>query len=355
VTRDEDVRERLAEVFPPGEKQNILDGGYVREFAVRNEGVEVVLRLREMPAPGVRAVVADIRRAVGALPGIDHVEVRVDEPRAGGSDDSIGWVPGGARVIAVSSAKGGVGKSTVAINLACALRGAGNRVGLLDADVYGPSVPTMLGIAARPTVAEGSKIPAIEKHGLKVMSIGFFLDDRSPIIWRGPLVTGLLRQFVKDVDWGELDFLVVDMPPGTGDAQLTLAQQVPMAGAVVVTTPQRVSLADVKRGIAMFVQVGTPVLGVVENMSGYECPQCGTRDDLFGVGGTEGMAREMGLPVLGSIPLLPEIRRSGDGGCPLVEAQPDHAVSRVYARVAGRVLEAVRAATSDPVTPRIVG
>ena len=223
-------------------------------------------------------------------------------------------LPGVGDIIAVSSTKGGVGKSTVAVNLACALVRLGRRVGMLDADIYGPSLPTMLGLSGRPRVAEETKVLPLEKYGLRVMSMGFFLDDSSPVIWRGPLVTGLLRQFLKDVQWGELDVLVVDLPPGTGDAQLTLVQQVPLSGGVVVTTPQAVSVIDVERGIAMFNQVNTPVLGIVENMSAYVCPHCGTRDELFGSGGAARLAAEFGVPLLGRIPIVPDVRASGDAG-----------------------------------------
>jgi ATP-binding protein involved in chromosome partitioning len=262
-------------------------------------------------------------------------------------------LPGVGDIVAVSSTKGGVGKSTVAVNLAAALLRLGQRVGILDADIYGPSLPTMLGLSGRPRVSEGNKVHPLEGHGLRVMSMGFFLDDTSPVIWRGPLVTGLLRQFLKDVQWGELDILVVDMPPGTGDAALTLVQQVPLSGAVVVTTPQTVAVSDVERGIAMFNQVNTPVLGVIENMSVYICPHCGTRDELFGRGGGARLEREFGIPVLGQIPIVPEIRASGDAGTPLVIAQPDHPVSRAYGEIAAQVLD--RMAAERAPAPRIVG
>jgi ATP-binding protein involved in chromosome partitioning len=211
----------------------------------------------------------------------------------------------------------------------------------------------MLGLSGRPRVVEQTKVIPPEKFGLRVMSMGFFLDDSSPVIWRGPLVTGLLRQFLKDVQWGELDVLMVDLPPGTGDAQLTLVQQVALSGGVVVTTPQDVSVIDVARGIAMFNQVNTPVLGIVENMSAYICPHCGTRDELFGSGGAERLQRQFGVPLLGQIPIVPAIRESGDAGTPLVIAQPEHPASRIYVSIAEQMLERV-AAERAPV-PRIVG
>jgi ATP-binding protein involved in chromosome partitioning len=238
------------------------------------------------------------------------------------------------------------------MNLARAPQQRG-RVGVLDADEYGPSLPTMLGISGRPEVIGQSTVIPLEKYGLRLMSMGFFLDDASPVIWRGPLVTGLVRQFLKDVRWGELDVLVVDLPPGTGDVALTLVQQVPLAGGVVVTTPQPVSLVDVERGIAMFNQVNTPVLGVIENMSGYVCPKCGTRDDIFGVGGAAHLEETFGIPILARIPIEPAVRIAGDAGTPIVVAQPDHPISKLYASIAEQVLEGI-AAERTP-APRIIG
>jgi ATP-binding protein involved in chromosome partitioning len=276
-------------------------------------------------------------------------------PQARGEADDIGPLPGIAEIVAVSSTKGGVGKSTVSVNLACALVGRGRRVGLLDADVYGPSLPTMLGLSGRPQVVEQNKVMPLQKYGLRAMSMGFFLDDTSPVIWRGPLVTGLLRQFLKDVQWGELDVLVIDLPPGTGDAQLTLVQQVPVSGGVVVTTPQAVSVLDVERGISMFNQVNTPVLGVVENMSFFECPKCGNHDEIFGSGGAARIEQTFGIPVLGRIPLVVDVRASGDAGVPLVVGQPDHPISRIYREIADKVMEAVAREREDAAAPRIVG
>ena len=345
-----DVRERLAEIRPPGLNRDIVAAGLVREVDLREGVVTVQLMPGPLPPPIVEATVADIRRAVGALPDVTRVDVQL--ARGPAETETIA-LPGIGDIVAVFSTKGGVGKSTVAVNLACALTQLGQRVGVLDADIYGPSLPTMLGLSGRPQVVEQSKVIPLERYGLRVMSMGFFLDDTSPVIWRGPLVTGLLRQFLKDVQWGELDVLVVDMPPGTGDAQLTLVQQVPLSGGVVVTTPQVVSVADVERGIAMFNQVNTPVLGIVENMSEYVCPHCGTRDELFGSGGAARLEREFGVPVLGRIPIVPAIRASGDAGTPLVVEQPDHPVSQVYTAIASEVLERVAAERAP--APRIVG
>jgi ATP-binding protein involved in chromosome partitioning len=345
----DDVRERLAEIRPQGLARDIVAGGLVRDVSLDDGAVVVQLQPGPLPAPIVDATVADIRRAVGALPGIVSVDVRLLRP----PEQTMAAIPGVGDIIAVSSTKGGVGKSTVAMNLACALQRRGLRVGVLDADVYGPSLPTMLGISERPEVVGQSTVIPLEKFGLRVMSMGFFLDDSSPVIWRGPLVTGLIRQFLKDVRWGELDVLVVDLPPGTGDVALTLVQQVPLAGAVVVTTPQPVSLIDVERGIAMFHQVNTPVLGVIENMSGYLCPKCGTRDDLFGAGGAAQLEQSFGIPVLGRIPIETAVRIAGDAGTPLVVAQPEHPISRIYASIAEQVLEGI--AAERTAAPRIIG
>ncbi len=356
MTTIDDIRERLAEIRPPGFPRDIVALGMVQGIDAHDGSVTIHLKPPAMPPSSLNATIADIRRGVGALDGVKDVTVRV--PQASGATgaaafNEIGPLPGVRDIIAVASAKGGVGKSTVATNLALALRQRGQRVGLLDCDVYGPSLPIMLGLQGRPRAADNQRIFPLEKYGLRVMSMGFFLDDTSPVIWRGPLVTGLLRQFLKDVQWGALDVLVVDMPPGTGDAALTMVQQVPLSGGLVVTTPQEVSVIDVERGIAMFNQVNTPVLGLVENMSVYICPHCGTRDELFGSGGAERLARQFHVPVLGQIPIVPAIRESGDAGTPLVIGQPDHPASRIYVSIAEQVLDRIAAERAP--APRIVG
>jgi ATP-binding protein involved in chromosome partitioning len=240
-------------------------------------------------------------------------------------------------IVAVASGKGGVGKSTIAVNLACALARLGRDVGLLDADVYGPSVPLMLGLVDKPEVRPDKRIVPVERHGLKAISMGMFVGERTPVIWRGPMVTKLITEFLKNVEWGPLDYLIIDLPPGTGDAQLTVAQQVPLSGGVIVTTPQDVALLDVRRGIKMFQQVKAPVLGVIENMSYHLCPGCGARAELFGHGGGEAMARQFGVPFLGDIPLLGAIRDAGDRGTPIVVADPEHPQSRALFAIAGAV------------------
>jgi len=354
----EDVRERLTEIRPPGLPRDIVALGMVKSVRVDGDRISVQLEPVPMPPQSLDATIADIRRAVGALAGVAEIRVEVTERRPGAGASPFadqGPLPGVGDIVAVASTKGGVGKSTVAVNLACALQQSDQRVGLLDADVYGPSLPTMVGVSGRPRAADGNKVLPLERHGLKLMSMGFFLDDSSPVIWRGPLVMGLVRQFLKDVVWGELDVLVIDLPPGTGDAQLTLVQEVPVSGGVIVTTPQRVSTLDVERGIAMFNQVNAPVLGVIENMSHYVCPKCGKREELFGAGGGSQVARAFGIPLLGQIPLVPELRVSGDMGTPLVIAQPEHPVSRIFLDIAAKVLEGVAAERAQAPAPRIIG
>lgn len=251
-------------------------------------------------------------------------------------------------VVAVASGKGGVGKSTVATNLALALASDGSSVGLMDADIYGPSIPLMLGINKPPSVTPERKLIPLERYGLKLVSMGFLTNDESPIIWRGPMVHGIVQQFLSDVLWGELDYLIIDLPPGTGDAQLTLTQVAPLSGAVIVTTPQDVALLDARKGLKMFEQVNVRVLGIVENMSTFVCPHCGKQTDIFSTGGGEQCAKELGVPFLGRIPIDPAIRECGDTGKPIVAAQPEHAVSKAFAEIArGLVgpLEKIRQAT----------
>lgn len=246
-------------------------------------------------------------------------------------------IAGVRRVIAVASGKGGVGKSTVSVNLALALHNQGYKVGLLDADIYGPSIPMMLGITDDPKVNEANKITPPEKHGLKVMSFGFFAPEESAVIWRGPMVMKALQQFFYDVDWGELDFLVIDLPPGTGDAQLTLVQSLPIAGSVIVTTPQNVALADAVKGIVMFQKTQVPIVGVVENMASYHCPSCGAESHIFGTGGADRVSQKFEVPILGHVPLMPEVRAAGDSGEPLTKVN-GHPVRLRFAEIAERTV-----------------
>jgi ATP-binding protein involved in chromosome partitioning len=349
----ERLRDALKAVLFPGFRRDIVTLGMVSDVRVDGTTAHVHLRPGTDKPETLAALRVGIDTALRREPGVERVQVHVASADAGrGRDPFAGRsaIPGVRHVIAVSSTKGGVGKSTVAMNLALALSERGHAVGIADADVYGPSLPIMLGTTARPTVSQEKRIAPVERYGLKLMSMGFFLDEQSPVIWRGPIVMGIIRQFLKDVDWGRLDFLVIDLPPGTGDAVLTLAQQVPVTGAVIVTTPQDVALLDVGRGIAMFAQVATPVLGVVENMAGYVCASCGTADPIFGEGGGQRLADAFGVPLLGRIPLAPAVRVGGDAGTPIVVAEPHHPVSGAFRVLAARVVEeAERAAAIAPV------
>lgn len=260
---------------------------------------------------------------------------------------------GVARIIAVSSAKGGVGKSTVASNLALALKALGGKVGYADVDIYGPSAPILFGTSELPKADRERKLMhPVPVHGIEVMSMGFFLDDDAPVVWRGPMVMSATKQFLRGVDWQGLDWLVVDLPPGTGDIVLSLAQEVPLDGAIVVTTPQDVAMSDVKRGVAMFRKVNTPILGIVQNMAGFACPGCGKVDHVFGERGGESLAQELGAPVLAEIPITTALRSQADAGTPLVAADPDHAVSRIYMELAAKVQVAVDEARGDLYGPQ---
>ena len=261
-------------------------------------------------------------------------------------------IPGVGAIIAVASGKGGVGKSTVAVNLALGLRDLGLKVGILDADIYGPSMPKLLAIRERPQTVGGTRLKPIVRHGMPVMSIGFLVEEETPMIWRGPMVMSALTQMLREVEWGTLDVMVVDMPPGTGDAQLTMAQQVPLKGAVIVSTPQDLALIDARRGIAMFRRVNVPVLGVVENMSMFICPHCGTRSDIFGHGGARLEAERLGVPFLGEVPLAMDIREKSDAGAPVVATEPDGPHAKIFRDIAARVRDGFMAASRA--APKIV-
>jgi ATP-binding protein involved in chromosome partitioning len=272
-------------------------------------------------------------------PGVPHVSTHrpPQNPASGSPMSRQAEIPGIAAVIAVASGKGGVGKSTTALNLALGLRDLGLRVGLLDADIYGPSVPRLTGIREKPQLDDAKKMIPIARFGLAIMSIGFLVEEETAMIWRGPMVMSAITQMLRDVEWGTLDILVVDMPPGTGDAQLTLAQNVPLKGAIIISTPQDLALIDARRGLAMFRKVNVPVLGIVENMSYFECPECGTRSDIFGHGGARHEAERLGVPFLGEIPLHMSIRTTSDAGKPVVESEPDGPHARIYRAIGEQV------------------
>jgi ATP-binding protein involved in chromosome partitioning len=288
---------------------------------------------------------AAARPAQGAAPG--------RQPHGHGGQGPSG-VPGVGAIIAVASGKGGVGKSTTAINLALGLRDLGMKVGVLDADIYGPSLPKLLAIKEKPETIDGKRLKPIERLGLTVMSIGFLIEEETPMIWRGPMVMSALTQMLREVEWGTLDIMVVDMPPGTGDAQLTMAQQVPLRGSVIVSTPQDLALIDARRGIAMFKRVNVPVLGIVENMSTFICPNCGTRHDIFGHGGARHEAERLGVPFLGEVPLEMSIRETSDAGTPIVASQPDSPHAAAYRSIAAKVREQLGSGGAAKPSPRIV-
>jgi ATP-binding protein involved in chromosome partitioning len=294
----------------------------------------------------------------GARPGQSHSHApgHAHGPAhgAGQRPSGIPGIPGIASIIAVASGKGGVGKSTTAVNLALGLRDLGLKVGMLDADIYGPSVPKLLAIKGSPEMHGGTKLKPMSGYGMKVMSIGFLVDEETPMIWRGPMVMSALTQMLNEVEWGELDIMVVDMPPGTGDAQLTMAQQVPLKGAVIVSTPQDLALIDARRGIAMFKRVNVPVLGIVENMSYFLCPKCDARSDIFGHGGARREAERLKVPFLGEVPLHMDIREKSDAGLPVVAIEPDGAHAKIYRDMAAKVRDQLSGGAVGRTMPKIV-
>jgi ATP-binding protein involved in chromosome partitioning len=338
------ILDELKSVKYPGFSRDIVSFGMIRDVEVGSTGVNVILAPTTARDDVIQQIRHDIMQTVARIPGVRAVEVTLTAPDAPQRRVARGpaGIPDVSHIIAVASGKGGVGKSTVAVNLALALGALGHRVGLLDADVYGPSVPLMLGLRERPGSTENRRIIPVERYGLKVISLGLFIEDQTPVIWRGPMINKLLTQFLREVDWGVLDYLVLDLPPGTGDAQLTITQQVPLTGGVIVTTPQDVALLDVKRGVTMFQQVNAPVLGVIENMSYHVCTGCGHRSELFGHGGGARIAAEFHIPFLGEIPLVRAIRAAADAGTPIVVADPDHPQSRAFGEIAQRMIAEIR-------------
>ncbi len=347
----EQVLSALRVVQDPDLHRDVVSLGFIKDVVIDGGRVSFRLDLTTPACPVKDQLKAEAERVVRALPGVQAVDVSlsasVRSPRPAGA-----VLPGVRNTIAVASGKGGVGKSTVAANLALALADAGAAVGLLDADIYGPSMPTMFGTNARPQPAGEKSIHPVYAQGIKLMSIGFLIDPDQPMVWRGPMVHGALSQFLEQVEWGTLDYLVVDMPPGTGDAQLTLTQRAPLAGAVIVTTPQQVSLIDARKGLKMFEQVKVPVLGIVENMAWFSCDGCGKEHDLFRRGGGRRTAEALGVPFLGEVPLEPAVAAAGDDGLPIVRRDPQCAAAQALRRVAGEVARqlAMRAAAAPAPT-----
>jgi ATP-binding protein involved in chromosome partitioning len=366
------VLTRLREIRGPDDDRDIVSRGMVSDVLVGNGRVMFSITVPAERAANYEAVRAAADAAVREVPGVDDATVVLTaekrgstsaqpSPAAGGERPPLGprpahggpqraapsgpskaGVPGVDAIIAVASGKGGVGKSTVAVNLALALKANGLSVGILDADIYGPSLPRLLNLKdRRPEVMSGRILRPLDAYGVKAMSIGFLVEEETPMIWRGPMVVSALSQMLREVDWQPLDVLVVDMPPGTGDAQLTMAQQVPLAGAVVVSTPQDLALVDARKGLNMFRRVDVPVLGIVENMSYFICPHCGERSDIFGHGGAADEAKRLGTPFLGEVPLDIDIRINSDAGTPVVIADPDGVHAGIFREIAARVWQAV--------------
>ncbi len=341
------VLDVLRPVQDPELQKSLVDLNMIRNVAIADGTVSFTLVLTTPACPLREFIVEDCERAVRALPGVEtvSVEVTAETPQQKSLPDRTG-IGGVRNIIAVSSGKGGVGKSTVAVNLAVSLAQMGASVGLIDADIYGPNAPIMMGLTeAQVVVNQGEVLQPAFNHGVKMVSMGFLIDRDQPVIWRGPMLNGIIRQFLYQVEWGELDYLIVDLPPGTGDAQLTLAQAVPMAGAVIVSTPQSVAISDARRGLKMFQQLQVPVLGIVENMSVFIPPDApDKRYDIFGSGGGETLAQELGLPVLGCIPLEIAVREGGDQGIPIVVQFPDSESAKALRAMAQQVAAKVSVA-----------
>ena len=357
------VTKALTAVKDPASGRDVVGAGLVQGLVVRDGMVHFALQVAREAAASMEPVRAAAEAAARAVPGVISATAVLTAHRAEAPPATRPTAPRGPAspgpmllsdvraIIAVASGKGGVGKSTTAVNLAVALAADGLKVGLLDADIYGPSLPQMLGTRERPR-SEGQRITPLSRWGLKAMSIGFLVEEETPMIWRGPMVMGALEQMMGQVAWGPLDVMIVDMPPGTGDAQLTMSQRVPLAGAVIVSTPQDVALLDARRGVRMFEKVNVPVLGLIENMSFFCCPNCNHRSDIFSHGGAKREAERLGVEFLGELPLKLEIRELADAGTPIVMARPDSDEAQSYRRIARRVWE--KAAAKADAAPKIV-
>ncbi len=368
-----DILRALELVKLPASGQSLAASGRVSDILIDGGKVIFAIGIDATESGAMEPVRKAAESAVGGIPGVTQVLVGLTadkapgrapsqaaearrqahgQPGPGGPVPKAAGIPGVKQIIAVASGKGGVGKSTTTANLAVGLATLGLKVGVLDADIYGPSVPKIFGITGKPRLVSGRTLAPMEAYGLKIMSIGFLIDEETPMIWRGPMVISAITQMLREVAWGELDVLVVDMPPGTGDAQLTMAQQTPLAGAVIVSTPQDLALLDARRGVAMFKKVEVPILGIVENMSYFICPECGHRSDIFAHGGARHEAERLHVPFLGEIPLAMPIRETSDGGRPIVASDPDSAHAKAYVALARQV----KAGLSGPAraAPRIV-
>src|SRR2546423_2138274 len=346
-----DVQASLRALNDPNTGRDFVSGKSVRKVQIDGNNVAVELMLAYPARSQHEALRKLVAQQLATLPGAGKIAVNISHKVASHAvQRGVKLIPGGKNMVAAASGKGGVGKSTTAVNLALALAAEGASVGVLDADIYGPSQPTMLGIAGRPESRDGKTLEPMMGHGIQAISIGFLIDVDTPMVWRGPMVTQALEQLLKDTRWKDVDYLIVDMPPGTGDIQLTLAQKVPVTGAVIVTTPQDIALIDARKGLKMFEKVGIPILGIVENMSTHICPNCGHEEHIFGQGGAERMCQEYGVELLGSLPLDIAIREQADSGKPTVGADPEGRAAGIYRaigrRLAVRIAESARDMTS---------
>jgi ATP-binding protein involved in chromosome partitioning len=366
VTEDA-VLAALRKVVDPMRKTDIVGLGMVSGLVIKGGNVGFAIEVDPARGQALEPLRQQAERAVQAVPGVTSATVVLTAHRPGAAAQqqraphahppqapAKAPAPGIRSIIAVASGKGGVGKSTTAVNIALGLAAEGATVGLLDADVYGPSMPRMMGVRGKPSTPDGKTLEPMRNYGVAIMSMGFLVDEETPMIWRGPMVMSAIQQMLRDVNWGELDVLVVDMPPGTGDAQLTLAQQVPLAGAVIVSTPQDIALLDARKGLNMFRKVDVPVLGIVENMSYFSCPHCGQRSEIFAHGGARKEAERLGVEFLGEIPLHIAIRETSDSGHPIVVSQPDSPHAKSYRAIAKRLLEKLAPAGARRAPPKIV-
>jgi ATP-binding protein involved in chromosome partitioning len=351
---DAAVLEALRTVQDPDLRRDIVSLGFVKNLSIEGGRVAFTIELTTPACPVKDRMRDQAHAAVMGLEGVSDVQIQMSaQVRAAAPDLSRASVPGIKNIVAVGAGKGGVGKTTVAVNLAIALAKCGSRVGMIDGDMYGPNVPIMLGVQTQLTT-DGQKIIPAERYGIHVVSLGFLTQDDAPVIWRGPMLHGVVQQFFREVRWPELDYLIVDMPPGTGDVALSLSQTVPVSGAVLVTSPQTVSLADTRRAVRMYQKLNIPVLGLIENMSHFVCPNCQHESDIFGKGGGEALAADMGVPFVGRVPIYEPIRRGGDSGVPIVMSEPDSISARAFMSAAEQTAAQISIASYKrpiPLTP----
>src|SRR3984893_14290473 len=332
----------LKKIKYPGFSRDIVAFGMIKDIEVASTAITVILTAPSAKPEVIKSITAEIEKTVAAMAGAYTIKIEIEAappPKVVGGTAQKRPIPGVRHIVAVASGKGGVGKSTVAVNLALAMRALGWRIGLMDADVYGPSVAMMVGAQGQIAVTKERRIVPLERFGIRYVSMALFINDETPVIWRGPMVTKLETEFLFNVEWGELDCLVLDLPPGTGDAQLTITQRVKLDGGVIVTTPQEIALVDVRRGVQMFGEVNVLVLGVIENMSYFVCGKCNKRHEIFSHGGGARLAEDLGVPFLGELPITRELREGGDHAMPLVAVNPNHAVTASFKSVAAKIME----------------